>query len=379
MGGLAISAVIVCNRVSLRGGSRPQDLGGTPMSEPRASVLEVMSGKKRAARHLDATQLLRQWKLLRILSGSDRWYSINELAEQLGSSKSTVERDLATVEQLFPLIEQTAGKQRRLYRVDQRIRELESVRVSLMELLAVHAASAALGGALASPFHADLQSLLAKIRGVLSQSQNGSLDAMARVFLPHLRGGVDYSDRAELIDDIVDAIATRRVCRVDYLAAWRGRGVTHVLHPYRLLWHDGALYLAAWSATRRRLATFTVHRILKWTASQKSFPPSRRDVEAAIRPAFGIFTHEADTEAVEILFSSEFAWRVEERVYHPDERKVRLPDGRLRYQIRSSSKWEIIPWVLGFGGAAELVKPASWREELRRRASELNRVHASLE
>ena len=174
----------------------------------------------------------------------------------------------------------------------------------------------------------------------------------------------------------MDAIAARRVCRVQYRAGWSGRDATHILHPYRLLWHDGALYLIAWSVTRRRLATFAVQRVQAWTTTGKVFPTPRRDVERALRRAFGVFTHEGAEEDVEIVFAPQFAWRIEERVYHPDERKERLPDGSLRYRIRSSAKWEIVPWVLGHGGAAELVKPVSWREEISRVGVELTNLHA---
>ena len=47
------------------------------------------------------------------------------------------------------------------------------------------------------------------------------------------------------------------------------------------------------------------------------------------------------------------------------EDEVRLPDGTLRYRVRSSAQWEIIPWVQSFGALAELVAPAGWRDGLR--------------
>jgi len=73
-------------------------------------------------------------------------------------------------------------------------------------------------------------------------------------------------------------------------------------------------------------------------------------------------------EDVEILFDAEIAWRVEEREFHPDERKERRPDGVLRYSIRTSAQWEIIPWVQSFGALAELIAPAGWRSSIRSNA-----------
>jgi predicted DNA-binding transcriptional regulator YafY len=65
------------------------------------------------------------------------------------------------------------------------------------------------------------------------------------------------------------------------------------------------------------------------------------------------------------VFDAEIAWKVEERTYHPSERKERLPDGRLRYRIRSSAQWEVLPWLQTFGPFAELVAPTSWRDALK--------------
>jgi predicted DNA-binding transcriptional regulator YafY len=43
--------------------------------------------------------------------------SVRELADRVGSSKSTIERDLATLERHFPLAEEHAGEQLRRYRI----------------------------------------------------------------------------------------------------------------------------------------------------------------------------------------------------------------------------------------------------------------------
>ena len=83
----------------------------------------------------------------------------------------------------------------------------------------------------------------------------------------------------------------------------------------------------------------------------------------ATKPA-GLYFGDVSDE----LFDAEIAWRVEERTFHPDERKERRPDGVLRYSIRTSAQWEIIPWVQSFGALAELVAPVSWRASVRTNA-----------
>jgi predicted DNA-binding transcriptional regulator YafY len=321
------------------------------------------SGRRQA----DSQQLVRQWALLRLLAESGRAFGVKELSEQLQVSKATVQRDLATLERDFALIEESVGKQKKVWKIDQKIRALESLTFGTTELLALYASQAALAGLGGTPLHDDLKSVALKIRGFLSPRHNGGLDAIARVFATHVRGHVDYAAQEGVIDHLADAIARRRWCTLGYHAAWKGTTRTHRARPLRLVWHRSALYLLACLGDHQRITTLAVQRIRELDVSKDMFPPPRIDVDGHVQKAFGIFVSDQE-EDVEILFDKDIAWRVEERTYHPAERKERLADGRLRYQLCSSAQWEIIPWVQSYGPLAELVSPTSWRDCLRANA-----------
>ncbi len=325
-----------------------------------------MSGtsEKASERRPDSQQLVRQWALLRLLADATEAYSVKQLADQLSTSKATIERDLATLERDFAVVEESVGKQKKAYRIDHTIRALEAISFGTTELLAIYAAQAAISGLAGTPLHEDLRSVMTKIRGFLSPRHNGGLDALSRVFVPHTRGHVDYQGQHELIDELVDAIARRRVCQLVYRAAGKGADRTHRARPLRLVWHRSALYLLACLGEHQRITTLAVHRIGELESSNDEFAVPRVDVEAHVAKAFGIFVSDHEEE-VEVLFDAEIAWKLEERTYHPSEHKERRPDGKLVYRLRSSAQWEIIPWVQGFGMFAELVGPASWRAALR--------------
>ena len=318
----------------------------------------------RRERRPDSQQLTRQWALLRLLSDAKEPYSVKQLSEQLGTSKATIERDLATLERDFAIVEETVGKQKKTYRIDHKIRALETIQFGTTELLAIYAAHAALAALAGTPMHEDLHSVITKIRGFLSPRHNGGLEAMSRVFAPHTRGHVDYEKHQELIDDLVDAIARKRICNVTYHAAWKGTTRTHKARPLRMIWHRSALYLLACLGERSEITTLAVHRIRELVETDEVFKLPDVNTEDHIAKAFGIFVSE-DEEDVEIVFDAEIAWRVEERTHHPSELKERLPDGRLRYRLRTSAQWEVLPWVQSFGPLAELVAPAAWRDVLR--------------
>lgn len=314
-------------------------------------------------RRADSQQLVRQWALLRLLADATEPYSVKQLADQLGTSKATIERDLATLERDFALVEEAAGKQKKVYRIDQKIRALEAITFGATELLSVYAAQSALAALAGTPLHDDLASVMAKIRGFLSPRHNGGLTALSRVFVPHARGHVDYGAQSEQIDDIVDSIARRRICLITYQAAGK-EPRQHRARPLKLVWHRSALYLLACLGEHQRITTLAFHRIRDLQTTDEEFAAPKLDIDAHVSKAFGIFVSDQE-EDVEVVFDAEIAWKVEERTFHPSEQKERLPDGRLRYRIRSSAQWEVIPWVQTFGPFAELVSPASWREALR--------------
>ncbi len=310
-------------------------------------------------RRQDSQQLTRQWAMLRLLSEAKRPYAVKDLAEQLQVSKATVERDLATFAHDFALVDESAGKQKKVYRIDEKIRALESITFGLSELLAIYASLASFTSMTGTPLHEDLHGVVQKIRGFLAPHHNGGLDALSRVFAPHVRGHVDYAPHGEHIDQLVDAIARRRVCTIEYHAAWKGTTRTHRVRPLKLVAHASVLYLLACIGNHERITTLAVHRIRNLEGSEEAFTIPR------LAKAFGIFVSDQE-EDVEIHFDAEIAWRIEERTFHPSEIKERLADGTLRYRLRSSAQWEIVPWVQSHGARAELVAPASWRDVLKK-------------
>ncbi len=343
------------------------------MSDCGARVRPV--GMTKSMRRPESTQLTRQWTILRLLADSGREFTVKELSEQIGSTKSTIQRDLATLHKDFALVEELVGKQKKTYRIDQDVKALKAITFGTAELLSLHAASGALAGLSTTPLHDDLLSVIIKLRGFLSPRHNGGLDKIASVFLAHPRGVVSYADHGDSIDDLATGIAQRRYCEVRYFSAWKKTTRNHRIRPLKLLWHNSTMYLLAIVDGKSNIATFAVQRIQSMEVSGESFPEPRVDVEEHARKAFGVWVSDQE-EDVEILFGQEMAWRVEERVFHPDEKKERLNDGRLRYTIRSSAKDEILSWVLSFGANATLMAPATWRESARQAAAQMHSAYS---
>ncbi len=327
------------------------------------------------ARHADSTQLVRQWSLLRLLQGAPRSYTVKELAEQLGTSKSTIERDLATLEGQFPLVEESDGKQKRRYRIT-RGAALGEMQFGVSELLALHAFRQALPGVRGTPLADDLGAVIQKVRAALAEQKNCGIDALATVFAVHPRNFVDYGDKGEILDTLTDAVARRKECEVTYLPLHATTPTTHVVHPLRLVWHQGALYAFCWYARFGWVGLLAAQRIQALAPTGLTFKRPRVDLDTPLERAFGIFNgREADVRDVEIRFAPEVARAVGERTFHPAEKKHVAADGSLRYRVRTSARFEVVAFVQRFGGLAELIAPAEWRKDVCAGAEKMAAAH----
>ncbi len=66
-----------------------------------------------------------------------------------------------------------------------------------------------------------------------------------------------------------------------------------------------------------------------------------------------------------VRFSSDAAYGVEERVWHPDQKLKPLRGGGVELQIPFNNSIELERWVMSWGSFAELVRPLDIRRELR--------------
>ena len=79
---------------------------------------------------------------------------------------------------------------------------------------------------------------------------------------------------------------------------------------------------------------------------------------------YGIFSGDGRNIAT-IVFSQKMARWVADQVWHPDQQARFLPDGRFELRVPYSNSSELLMDVLHYGADAEIVEPASLREQAR--------------
>jgi len=183
-----------------------------------------------------------------------------------------------------------------------------------------------------------------------------------RLFYQVPYGEKSYNKNGENISQLLRALVFRTRCVIDYTPVDGQRGERHI-EPLSLVSYRGGLYLFARSIRDEELRTYAVDRIKAVNPLSEKFTypsPDNYHPSRLTEGSFGIF-QQRNTEPVdvELIFANK-SWLktdLRERSYHPSQRFIELPDGRLCMKLRLHSLVELRTWIRGFGPDVEIVSP----------------------
>jgi len=143
-------------------------------------------------------------------------------------------------------------------------------------------------------------------------------------------------------------------------------------------WFGHSCYLLAWDPTARAPRVFKIERILDARIRDEHFEnPKGYSVDEQLKSAWGIWGS-SDPVEVEMIFQPDVAARVRETIWHPSQVLEELPGGRLRMTLRIGHWLEVRHWVLGWGGSCEVIRPAELRRAVTDAVTEMARTYGVL-
>ncbi len=159
--------------------------------------------------------------------------------------------------------------------------------------------------------------------------------------------------------------ADRRVVLIDYgpgvYDPGKGARQTRV-RPYAIepSAHTRALYLIGFDEDRGARRTFKVERILEASLTPETFEGRTGDIARELLAAWDVVSDEPPVRVV-VRFARDVAARVAETRWHPTQDVEQAPDGTLVWSATVSGVLEVRTWILGWGGAAEVLEPDGLR------------------
>jgi proteasome accessory factor B len=326
----------------------------------------------------DQTPLVRQWILLRTLSAR-HGLTLKELADELEVSEKTVRRDLdAFTLAGVPLEEIVECHGRKKWRIDA-ARTQPGMAFTFDEAIALYLGRRLLEPLAGTVFWDAAQRAFQKIRACLGTTTLKYIEKFAEMFHQTSQGTGDYSQQAELIDQLVQAIEERRIVDVTYRSLRSTEPISYDLYPYGLIYHRGSLYLVGHSPTHNAVRHWKVNRIEQVELSELRFNrPDNFDLDGHFEKSFGIFQGNGDVHVV-VRFSSTVARYVEESKWHASQKLTVQKDGCLLAEFDLDGTEEIMRWIMSFGKHAVVIEPEELAKEIAEESLDMVALYSHLE
>ena len=310
-------------------------------------------------------EVIRQWKVLHALESSRHGASIDSLAGELEVTTRTIRRDLAALQEAgFPLYDTRDEEGRVRWRLDGHVLKGLDTGFTLGELCALYLSRNLLESVAGTPFQRDLGHAFARLQAALSPRMRQFLDRLPAVLAakpgPRARGGEAASD---IVARLLEAILHFRVSSMRYHSVSSAKIKDYLVHPYRLAFAQGGLYLLAYVPAYENIRTFALDRVKAVSLEKQTFTPRRDLPEDVFANSLGVNT--GPPERVEIAFDANIAPYIRARVWHASQELRDAADGALTLTMQVCHDWALRSWILSWGPFARVISPATLAAEVR--------------
>ena len=310
-------------------------------------------------------EVIRQWKVLHALESSRHGATIDALADDLQVTTRTIRRDLAALQEAgFPLFDERDDDGRAHWRLEgQALKGLETG-FTLAEICALYLSRNMLEAVAGTPFQRDLTLAFTRLEKMLSPRMRQFLDRLPHVLAakpgPRARGSGTSPD---LVARLLEATLHYRVATMKYNSVSSGRMKDYVIHPYRLAFAQGGLYLLAYVPEYKDVRTFAIDRIAAVSLDKQTFTPNRAIPDDVFGNSLGVNTGPASR--VDIAFDKRVAPYIRARVWHPSQTLRESAEGGLVLTLDVCLDVALRSWILSWGSSARVLSPESLTAEIR--------------
>jgi predicted DNA-binding transcriptional regulator YafY len=290
--------------------------------------------------------------------------SIQQLAGRYGTRRETIYRDIRALEDAgYPVTGDELGRLSHPRLLPEARRHAPQLRLTNSEIASLlWASKQARAG---SPFGETLASAAAKLRAMATGERAGLTAGIENVIDDAELRAKDYLPHKETIMRLVDAIIRRRRCALQYQSPASTAGKSYEYEPYRLFSVSGGLYCLGKVPPYENITTLAVDRIAMIDILESAFAPDPDfDIERYRQEAFGVVWEKPKN--VTVRFAADQAPYVRERQWHPSQHIRELRDGRIELTFQAGGTFEVTRWILGWGEAAEVIRPRRLRHDLQK-------------
>jgi len=238
------------------------------------------------------------------------------------------------------------------------VRDFPTMKVSQGEVAALLLAQKSLEQFRGTPFERPLTGAFRK----LSQSLGGDMEVAWHELEQAMsvrRSGVGLADM-QVFDLLAKAVTEREEVEFSYHKLAGQEPEKRKVRPYHLGCIEDQWYLFAHDVGRGAIRTFALPRIRGVEKNGEKFRrPKDFSVAKLLDGSFAVFEGR-NAKPVKILFKGVAARLVSERSWHPSQ-QITMQKGGAVLSLRVGLSPDLVQWILGWGGEAEVLSPAELR------------------
>jgi predicted DNA-binding transcriptional regulator YafY len=328
-------------------------------------------------------EVIRQWTILReIERARTSGVTIDELASLCDVTTRTIRRDLQALEEAgFPIYDDRShddGRTRWMMN-GQAFKGL-SAGLTLSELCALHFSRTLLEALAGTPFKDELEGAFDKLGASLTPHMRQFLDQLPHVISSkpdplRRRPGEAATRQPQIVGRALDATLHHRQATLTYHSRSSERTKNYLVHPYRLAYAQGGLYLLAHVPEYGEVRTFAVERIEEIALLEERFTPIEELPDEAFPHSLGV--HTGPPERVTIEFDRAVADYVRAREWHQSQALAERADGGLVVTLDVCVDQALRSWILSFGPFARVVAPEALTREIAEQFERASALYAS--
>jgi predicted DNA-binding transcriptional regulator YafY len=218
-----------------------------------------------------------------------------------------------------------------------------------------------------------------KLASVLTPHMRQFLDRLPSVIAakpdPLRRRPAGDARHDQIVARAFEATLHYRQAMLTYHSKSSDRTKTYLVHPYRLAYAQGGMYLLAYVPEYGEVRTFAAERIEDVSLLEEHFTPIEDLPEQAFPHSLGV--HTGPPERIEIEFDPAVADYVRGRQWHQSQAICDREDGSLHLTLDVCRDRTLSSWILSFGPFARVLQPVPLAREIGAQLQEASARYAS--
>lgn len=304
---------------------------------------------------------MRLLRLAILLAGSRAGLTLDEMAEQLGTGRRTVERLRDRLEEVFPGLSyiEDESRTRRWRLPSNQLPPTPPNKAAIATLESLATELATRGDAARSTDLRDAAaSLRATMRPQLLSRAEPDIEALMKAEGSAAQPGPRLKLDTGLISDIRRAILAFQKLSVRYRPADAEREGRRVLCPYAVL-YGRRTYLVAHTDKTTEMGLWRIDRISDLAVLEDQFSPQPFDLAAFSERSFGVF--QEPPQDVVLRFLPDAAEDAADWLFHPSQTIELQQDGSVIVRFRCGGMRELAWHLFTWGHGVRVIEPDELR------------------